>query len=176
MQRQFTCALFLTLICSAAQLNAKPSDEVFGIWASDGSVIEITQQNQQLSAKIVAIKDALYRADEEDIKGIVGTPRKDDLNPDEALRERFLIGLELLSDYRHNGKRWEGKIYDPESGNTYSSRMHVDKDGNLKMRGYIGISLLGRTAVFLPVTTCNADIKEMYNQSSVVKAPCDAPK
>ena len=77
------------------------------------------------------------------------------------MRDRPLLGMELLSEYSWDGKRWSGKIYDPESGNTYSSRMEVRKDGNLAMRGYIGSPLFGRTAVFEPVANCTPAIQKM---------------
>ena len=79
------------------------------------------------------------------------------------------MGLELLKNYRHTGKRWEGKIYDPESGNTYSSRMEVDKSGNLKMRGYIGMPMLGRTAIFEPLSLCKPHMQEMLSKSNALK-------
>lgn len=76
--------------------------------------------------------------------------RKDFKNPDASLRERLVVGLEFLTDFVFNGDNsWtDGKIYDPESGKTYSCNMSLDDKNNLKVRGYIGVSLLGRTEVF----------------------------
>jgi uncharacterized protein (DUF2147 family) len=39
----------------------------------------------------------------------------------------------------------DGSLYDPESGNTYSGKLSLNPDGTLSLRGYLGISLLGRT-------------------------------
>ena len=42
-----------------------------------------------------------------------------------------------------------GDIYDPESGKTYSSFfIHLKDKNTLKVRGYVGISLLGRTEIW----------------------------
>ena len=74
-------------------------------------------------------------------------PRFDDLNPDPALRARSLLGITILQGFTYAGDGvWKGgTIYDPNSGNTYKSTMTlVDRD-TLKVRGYIGVSLFGRS-------------------------------
>ena len=59
----------------------------------------------------------------------------------------FMYGFEKRSD-----TKWEnGTIYDPKSGNTYSCTMELDGPDKLKVRGYIGISLIGRTDVWTRV-------------------------
>jgi hypothetical protein len=127
-------------------------------------------QGERLSMTVIAIRDATYGADE--AVGEPGAPRRDDNNPDPDLRARQLVGMELLEDYRWTGRRWEGKIYDPESGNTYSSRM--ERDGvRLKMRGYIGTPLLGRTRHFEPVEVCSEPVAGMLAASSSDLALCD---
>ena len=80
--------------------------------------------------------------------------------------------MELLSDYRWTGKRWEGKIYDPASGNTYSSRMEPDGE-RLKMRGYIGVPMLGRTQFFERVESCGETVTQMLAVSEAELAFCD---
>ena len=73
-------------------------------------------------------------------------PRRDDLNPDPALRERFLDGLTIMSGFRYDGDgKWSGgTIYDPNSGKTYKCTLRQIDIDTLKVRGYIGISLIGR--------------------------------
>lgn len=76
-------------------------------------------------------------------RGIVKTDLK---NPDESLRKRPILGMEILRDFVYNDGKWtDGKIYDPKSGKTYSCNMNIEENGDLHMRGYVGISLLGRT-------------------------------
>ena len=78
----------------------------------------------------------------------VAVPRKDLKNPVEDLRKRDLLGIELLTGFSwSDGALVDGKIYDPESGKTYDCKINKNGD-NLKVRGYIGISLFGRTEIF----------------------------
>ena len=74
-------------------------------------------------------------------------PRYDDLNPDPALRDRPLKGLAIMSGFTYEGDgRWTGgRIYDPNSGKTYRATIRQINANKLKLRGYIGISLFGRT-------------------------------
>ena len=150
----------LLLCCTCATVFAGDArDAVVGRWASEGSILEISETDGQLHAHIVALLDPVYRADED--FGEPGAVRVDAKNPDEALRARPLIGIDLLQEYTFKDGKWQGRIYDPESGKTYKSQMHVDADGTLKMRGYIGVPMLGRTAVFQPVTSCSGNIPKM---------------
>jgi uncharacterized protein (DUF2147 family) len=147
---------------------AADRDAVFGPWATEGSIIEISESGGLLQARVVALREPLYHADE---AGPAGTTRVDLKNPDESLRARPIIGLELLSDYSWDGKQWRGRIYDPESGHTYKSQMSVDGAGNLKMRGYIGVPMLGRTQVFAPVSSCSGNIPQMLALAAL-KSTC----
>jgi len=74
-------------------------------------------------------------------------PRTDDRNPDPALRSRKLLGLRILHGFRHDAEgRWTGgRIYDPNSGKTYRGTITVIDADTLDLRGYVGISLFGRT-------------------------------
>ena len=55
-------------------------------------------------------------------------------------------GMVILEGLELNGKTWEeGTILDPKSGKTYSCYITFENDNTLKVRGYIGFSLLGRT-------------------------------
>ena len=75
-------------------------------------------------------------------------PRKDHKNPKKQLQDRDVLGLELLTGFTYDDGTYEGgDIYDPETGKTYSCKMTFD--GNrLKVRGFIGFSLFGRTEYF----------------------------
>lgn len=80
-----------------------------------------------------------------------GTPKLDRENPEEKLRSRPILGLEMLRDFVYDEDRvWEdGEIYDPKNGKTYSCKMTLSEDNRtLDVRGYIGISLLGRTQIW----------------------------
>jgi uncharacterized protein (DUF2147 family) len=91
-----------------------------------------------------------------------GQPKTDTLNPDPAQQSRLLCGLPILWNFiPDNSGGWTGGfVYDPKSGKTYTSNMHVQADGSLSIRGYIGIPLLGRSAVWTrppePLPHCTA--------------------
>lgn len=74
-------------------------------------------------------------------------PRVDKFNPDPALRERPLLGITILHGFSYEGNGvWKGgTIYDPNSGKTYKSTMTLVDHKTLKVRGYIGVSLFGRS-------------------------------
>ena len=82
------------------------------------------------------------------------TPGKLDLNnPDKKQQTDKLAGKEILKDFDFDGKDlWhKGTIYDPKNGKTYSCKITRDEKGNLNVRGFIGVSLLGRTAFWVKV-------------------------
>lgn len=74
--------------------------------------------------------------------------RKDVNNPDKTLSQRNLLGVDLLTNFVYDdGVYKDGKVYDPENGKTYSCKITLDGN-NLKVRGFIGVSLFGRTEIF----------------------------
>ena len=141
---------FFTLVILGAALfwDGDP-DKVLGRWHTpeDKSIIEIFKCDDRYCGKIVDLKEKVYPDD--DGRGMAGTPKVDRDNPDEKLRKRPIIGLELMSGFSFNGSSWTGgTIYDPESGKTYKCKMRIREDGALVVRGYVGISLIGRTSVW----------------------------
>ena len=57
-----------------------------------------------------------------------------------------LQGVEILRDLVKNKDTYEdGNITDPENGKTYSCYVTLINPSKLKVRGYLGFSLLGRT-------------------------------
>lgn len=134
---------------SANTAQAQKADDVLGIWLNaDGDAhIQIYQEGDKFFGKIVWMQTP---NDPE-----TGKPKTDNLNPDEALQSRPRMGLVLLKDFVFDDDEWEdGTIYDPKSGKTYSCYMEfedVDNLDKLKIRGYIGVSLLGKTTYWTRV-------------------------
>ena len=63
-------------------------------------------------------------------------------------RRRPRLGLVILTDLAHKAgaKYAQGKVYDPKSGKTYSAQAELAGNNKLKLRGFIGVSLIGRTS------------------------------
>jgi uncharacterized protein (DUF2147 family) len=82
-----------------------------------------------------------------------GCDLRDRHNPESALRQRKVTGLEILRGLkpRPDGTWVGGSIYDPATGNTYTCHLALDGDDRLHVRGYVGIPLLGRTTTWTRV-------------------------
>ena len=72
---------------------------------------------------------------------------KDVKNQDPHLRSRDMIGLNILNDFVYGGKdTWEdGTIYLPGAGKTYSCILTLKSMQSLKVRGYVGSTLFGKS-------------------------------
>lgn len=68
-----------------------------------------------------------------------------------ALKNAPIIGMTILSHMRRDGDEWSGgEILDPENGKVYRARMRLTDGGKkLIVRGYIGISLFGRSQTWI---------------------------
>ena len=139
----FVLAFFFSIKMQAQVITE--GDKVLGVWLSeekDGKV-EIYKAGNKYMGKLIW-SNKMYEAD-----GV--TSKKDLKNAEEKLRNRNLKDLLLLTDFIFEDGAWtEGKIYDPKSGKTYSSTMKL-QGNTLNIRGYVGISLLGRTTVWTRV-------------------------
>jgi len=64
-----------------------------------------------------------------------------------ALKNQPILGMVIMRDLQKDDDEWSGgKILDPANGKTYKCKIAVEDGGKkLKVRGYIGMSLLGRT-------------------------------
>ena len=73
------------------------------------------------------------------------------------LKDKPVIGMTLIQGLKRDGDSWDGgTILDPDTGNTYSAEMHLlDNGQKLEVRGYFGISLLGRSQTWVRQTASN---------------------
>lgn len=130
--------LLLTSIFSLALAQAPDADAITGSWltASGKAIVKISREGAVYNGKIIWLKTPLDDA---------GKPKVDKNNPAAAQKTAPLLGLKMLNGFVFKSGQWEnGTIYDPENGKTYSCRIKY-RDGALDLRGYIGISLIGRT-------------------------------
>ncbi len=123
--------------------------DVLGKWLNEDkdAHVEIFMKGDKYFGKLVWIK--------EPIDSETGKPKLDKHNPDPELQKRPSLGLELLTNFVFDDDEWEdGEIYDPKTGKTYSCYMEFPDEDNLdelKIRGYVGVSILGKTTYWTRV-------------------------
>ena len=135
--KKIILALFLINCTSFFSQNA---DVIIGTYMTDKNegMVEITKKDNKYFGKLTWTK----------------TPGKLDVNnPDKKQQSDKLAGKEILKNFDFDGKElWHnGTIYDPKNGKTYSCKITRDDKGNLNVRGFIGVYLLGRTAFWVKV-------------------------
>jgi uncharacterized protein (DUF2147 family) len=143
-------SLLVAFVALTANVFAADPASIVGKWNTENGrgVVEVYEKDGSLRAKIISLKEPNFPAD--DKKGMAGKPKIDRENPDPKLRDRPIAGLEIMHSLKPTeSNKWEGgKIYDPETGNTYSCKMTLVSSNHLHLRGYLGISLLGRTTTW----------------------------
>lgn len=134
--------LFANVFTAFTCLQTNP-DDIVGTWLTagdDNAKVEIFKSGSKYYGKIVWLENPIRN----------GKKALDVNNPNASKRDNPIIGLQIISGFEYNADDniWEdGKIYDPKSGKTYNC--NIKKEGNkLKVRGYIGFSLLGRTEIW----------------------------
>lgn len=132
--------LFLILLLTSILSFAQNGDVIIGTYMTDKNegMVEISKKGTKYFGTLTWTK----------------TPGKLDLNnPDKKQQTDKLAGKEILKNFDFDGKElWHnGTIYDPKNGKTYSCKITRDDKGNLNVRGFIGVSLLGRTAFWVKV-------------------------
>ncbi len=140
----FLLIAFATALPASSAFERTGTDNVHGLWVDhrEGNkrkvAVWIEDCDGLLCGRIYWLKKPLSAR---------GHPKRDKHNPDAALRDRPLCGLRILSDFRRvNDDSWSaGQIYNPSDGRTFSSTISLESDGTLRIRGYIGISLFGKT-------------------------------
>jgi len=138
----------------APAASGSDADAILGEWLTAESKegrgrVLISKDGDRYYGKIVWLEIPVYPPDDE--KGMAGQPKVDRENPDPTLRQRPTLGLEVVGGFVYAGDNlWKnGTIYDPEIGKTYKCKMTLTEDGTLKVRGFIGFSLIGRNTVWI---------------------------
>lgn len=136
--------LISTLVLfSISSFSQTESDAILGVWetGSGKARVKIDKVGDKFFGKVVWLREPLNEE---------GKPKVDKNNPDEKLRTVPLLGYKLIKDFSFKGEKvWEdGTIYDPENGSTYSCTIKMTDENTLDVRGFIGVSLFGRTDVW----------------------------
>jgi uncharacterized protein (DUF2147 family) len=120
--------------------QTQKADDLIGTYMTDKNegMVEITKRDNKYFGKLLWTKTE---------------GKLDTNNPDVKQQSQPLRGKEILKSFDFNGSDlWHnGTIYDPKNGKTYSCKITRDEKGNLSVRGFIGVSLLGRTTLWIKV-------------------------
>ena len=145
-RKQFLSAVLVLLALVGFAKPAFAQDKIEGFWF-----------NEEKSAKV-----KIYKAVDGKFWGVIvwlkepvrdGKPRVDDKNPKEKFRNTPLINLPVLRGFKKDGEDYDGgQIYDPKNGKTYDCNITYRNANELGIRGYVGVSLLGRTTTWTRTT------------------------
>lgn len=140
--------LLLGIVCSVSLVAGVPGqtqhavpeqDRIAGTWiTADGKAhIQISRCGESYCGTIVWLKEPEKN----------GRPVMDDKNPEEQLRGRPILGMQLLHGFMYDGDNvWSsGRVYDPESGDEYRGKLKLADADTMELRGYVMIPLFGRT-------------------------------
>jgi uncharacterized protein (DUF2147 family) len=109
--------------------------------------VQVYKVNGEYRGKIVWFEEKGYKAKMNDCR--------DDENPDPALRNRKILGLEVLTNlhYDADNDNWEGgQIYDSNSGHTYDSVINMNTASTITVTGYWMFTWLGKDLNFYRVS------------------------
>ena len=144
------CAGLLVFQAGAARAAPTAAASILGRWLVDDeeAVVEIYPCAAAFCGRIAWLKEPLFPSDDDD-GGMAGKPKTDRNNPVAARRSDPILGSTVLRDLQFTGSDWEhGRLYDPETGHTYTSRARLAGTNRLEIRGYLGFGVFGRTVVW----------------------------
>lgn len=134
-------AAVLVMAVPLGQALAK-AGEPYGSWSMGKVTIEVIDCGGGLCGTIVGLKEPISKID--------GKPKVDRENPDVSKRQRPLIGLAVLIGMKPAGEgKWQGSIYNPDDGNTYSASIKLDGD-KMKVKGCVA-GILCKTNNFVRI-------------------------
>ena len=117
-----------------------------GLWKGADAVFEMFESDGVLCAKVVALSEPMTAE---------GKVKTDIHNPDPSKRNAPIVGLVFMSGLTKKGDgHWEsGTVYDPKCGKSYSCLMELQEPDKIRVRGFIGSAVFGRTYVWTRVET-----------------------
>jgi uncharacterized protein (DUF2147 family) len=136
-----TGVIAVSLLCVAA-IGPAAADPVGNWLTKDGeAIVTIAKCGNALCGSIVALKEPNDPA--------TGRPKTDENNPDAAKRNRPVIGVQIIFDMQPGGTadRWNGQVYNPEDGKTYSGSLTVTGANTVDLEGCVfgGLICQGQT-------------------------------
>lgn len=143
--------LFVASLVLLAMSGTAMAAGIQGTWLTeDGdAALTIADCGGQLCGRIVWLESATDRS---------GSLRLDDNNPDPARQTQRICGLVVIRGLKPSGPdTWDGYVYNPQDGKTYSGDITVLSDKALKLRAYIGLPIFGRSEIWTRTDSAAAD-------------------
>jgi uncharacterized protein (DUF2147 family) len=143
-------SLFVLFLCTCITLQVQagpPAELICGKWESTDKnlIVQVYKEGGKFSGKIIWYSDTGGKPMD------YGTDKR---NPDPKLRNRKILGMNVLHDMAYNASTnsWEdGVIYESKNGREWNASIYIDKSGMLKVKGYWHIKLIGKTMTFTRV-------------------------
>lgn len=136
-----TLLLVFALVLGVARMASAQSMSPLGIWTNSEkkATFEIYKCGDKLCGKIASLTVPNDPA--------TGKPKTDTQNPDPKMRSRPRLGMVFMQGFNYDeDNKWDdGKIYDPETGKSYSCYMKMANANAMEVKGYIGFSLIGKS-------------------------------
>lgn len=135
-----------TLAMLVAPLSAQADTQpTHGYWLTENgkAIVEFAPCGTETCGKMVWISNP---------HDSTGKLKLDANNSDNAMKARPLCGLTLLGGLKDKGRAQSGWIYNPRDGSTYSVNVEALSEERLKVRGFLGIQLLGSSQVWTRVS------------------------
>jgi uncharacterized protein (DUF2147 family) len=134
MARATFVAMVLVAGARSAAADGAPAGDVTGRWATPGvsAIVELSPCAAERSTLCGTIRWLWDAVDDK------GRPRLDSRNADASLRSRPLVGLAILSGLKPRpAGGWEGRIYNPEDGQTYRATVSRHGADTLQVEGCV---------------------------------------
>lgn len=123
--------------------TAAPANDVFGVWIdhTGRGAVELTRCGTAVCGQVIWLQTAT---------AVGGRPLMDGNNPNTALRNRPICGLQIIGDVRPkaDGTYVDGWIYNPEDGGRFSLDLKLLRQDRLQIHGFAGVRFLGETHVW----------------------------
>jgi uncharacterized protein (DUF2147 family) len=136
------CALFASATLAAAQTNSP-----VGVWQT------IDDNTGQAKAVVQIVDDGGGMLSGRIVQGLGDNdkPERRCTACTDARKDQLIKGMTIITGMKQDGDDWKGgQILDPESGKLYKCKMHLEDGGQkLVVRGFIGVSLLGRSQTWI---------------------------
>jgi len=149
--------LLATLVlCATASTASAQQGTVMGTWLSESGVaqIKIGPCPDAASGPICGFVVNLVNPKGPDGAAVTPDAATDYRNENPSLRTRKVIGMPLIWGFKQAAQPntfEDGKVYNGEDGKTYSANISLQSDGKLRLRGFVGTPMFGKTQLWTRV-------------------------